>query len=47
MPDLGKYAVDVMLAYGATAILMAGLIFATYLQSKRAKAKLEAAEKDR
>jgi len=44
MPDLGKYAGDVLLAYGATLVLLGGLIVLTWVQSRRRRAALEKAE---
>jgi heme exporter protein D len=44
MPDLGKYAVEVLSAYGATFLLLAGLAFVTYSRSKSIKRRLAEAE---
>lgn len=44
MPELGKYAVDVYMAYGASIGLLAGLIFLSWRQSRSVKAALDAAE---
>jgi len=44
MPDLGKYAVDVLSAYAATIVLLLGLIFLTWTRSRRIRRQLEAAE---
>jgi heme exporter protein D len=44
MPDLGKYAVTVLAAYGATIVLLGLLVFATWAQSRRAKARLAETE---
>jgi heme exporter protein CcmD len=45
MPDLGKYADTVFLAYIVSAIFLVGLISITWLQSKRAKRLLAEEEK--
>ncbi|WP_226550375.1 heme exporter protein CcmD [Celeribacter naphthalenivorans] len=44
MPDLGKYAGDVLLAYGATFLLLAGLIAGSLIRSAKVKRLLKAAE---
>ena len=44
MPDLGKYGVEVLSAYGATIGLLVILIWATWARSRKIRAKLEAAE---
>ncbi|MGJ8584836.1 MAG: heme exporter protein CcmD [Marinosulfonomonas sp.] len=44
MPDLGKYAFEVLLAYAATIAILAVLIAATWAQSRSTKAALKAAE---
>lgn len=44
MPDLGKYAVTVLSAYGVTLLLLAGLVALTWVQSRRAKARLAEVE---
>ena len=41
MPDLGRYAAEVLLAYGSTAVLVGGLVAWTLMQSRRAKRMLE------
>ncbi len=40
MPDLGKYAATVLAAYGATLVLLAGVVVLSVVQSRRAKARL-------
>lgn len=47
MPDLGKYAVEVLLAYGASGILLAGLVIWSVVQSRRVSRALSAAEERR
>ncbi len=45
MPDLGKYAVTILSAYGVTIVLLAGIILASLVrarQTKRQLAELEA-----
>jgi len=44
MPELGKYAVSIYAAWGATLGLMAALILFTWWQSRRARRLLDAAE---
>ncbi len=44
MPDLGKYAVTVLSAYGATLVMLAALVALTWVQSRRAKARLAEVE---
>ena len=44
MPELGKYAAEVLSAYGLTLLLIAALIGATWARSRRVKRDLEAAE---
>ncbi len=44
MPDLGKYGVEVLSAYGATVLLLVVLVGATWARSSRVRAALAAAE---
>ncbi len=44
MPDLGKYAVEVGLAYGVSLALLIGLVWISAIQSRRAKRDLDEAE---
>lgn len=44
MPELGKYAVTVLSAYGATLLLLAALVALTWVQSRCAKAHLAEVE---
>lgn len=44
MPDLGKYAVEVLSAYALTLLLLAGLVVISWVRSRRMKRALEAAE---
>ena len=44
MPDLGKYAPDVLSAYAVTIVLLAGLVVVSILQSRAAKRRLDEAE---
>jgi len=44
MPDLGKYAADVLAAYGLTIVLIISLVGFSLRQSARAKRLLEAEE---
>jgi heme exporter protein D len=43
-PDLGKYAVSVLGAYGVTLALLALLVGATWLRSRAVRRRLAAAE---
>jgi len=45
MPDLGKYGTEVLSAYGATIVLLVGLVWITWLRSRRVRAALDAAER--
>ena len=45
MPDLGKYAVEVLAAYGVTLGLIAVLVWASVARSRRVRRALEAAER--
>lgn len=44
MPELGKYAVSVLSAYGATAVILGVLVFYVLRRSAVAKAALAAQE---
>ncbi|MBD3679212.1 MAG: heme exporter protein CcmD [Rhodobacteraceae bacterium] len=44
MPDLGKYAVTVLSAYGISFVLLAGIVAMTMIRSRRVKRELEEAE---
>lgn len=44
MPDLGKYAVWVLSAYGASTLLVLGLVGLSLWQSVRMKRRLQAIE---
>jgi len=44
MPDLGKYAGEVLAAYGVTALLIAGLLAVSLLQAARARRALAETE---
>ena len=44
MPDLGKYALEVGLAYGASAVLIGGLIVWSLVRAKRTRDRLRAVE---
>ncbi|MBU0642262.1 MAG: heme exporter protein CcmD [Alphaproteobacteria bacterium] len=47
MPDLGKYAGDVLAAYGITILLLAGLIWRSLARSAKMKRLLKQAEERR
>jgi heme exporter protein D len=44
MPDLGKYAVEVLAAYGVSLSLLALLVAATLRRGRRARAALKEIE---
>ena len=44
MPDLGKYGAEVLSAYGATFVLLIGLVWITWSRSRKIRAALDAAE---
>ena len=46
MPDLGQYAVEVLLAYAVSLTLLAALIWLSWRRSARIKAQLEQVERD-
>lgn len=46
MPDLGKYAVEVMSAYAASLILLAVLVLWTLRRGRAARADLARAEEE-
>ena len=45
MPELGKYAVYVLSAYGATFLILAVLLAASWSRSRKVRAALDEAEK--
>lgn len=47
MPELGKYATEVMAAYGASLFLLAGLVLLTLRKGRRARAELAKIEAQR
>ena len=47
MPDLGKYAGEVLSSYGASLVLLIALVIVSLRASAKAKKALEALEKDR
>lgn len=46
MPELGKYATEVLLSYGVTILLVVGLILVSWRQSVSAKHRLEELENE-
>ncbi len=44
MPDLGKYAVEVLAAYGVSLTLLVAITVMSWRSSRRQKAALEATE---
>lgn len=45
MPELGKYAAEVLSAYAATVVLISGLIVLTVRRSRKVRKALEEAER--
>jgi len=46
MPDLGKYALYVLTAYGASVLLLLGLVVLTWARGARIKRQLAEAERE-
>jgi len=44
MPDLGKYAVEVLSSYGVSLGLLAVLVIASVLRARKVKAQLDEVE---
>ena len=44
MPDLGRYTAEVLAAYGISLGLLAGIVVASVLRSRRMRRALEEAE---
>jgi heme exporter protein D len=44
MPELGRHAVAVLGSYGATLVLLGGLVLVTWLRSRAVRRRLDAAE---
>ena len=44
MPDLGKYAIEVSLAYGLSAVLILGLVGVSLLRAGRIRRQLDRVE---
>ena len=44
MPDLGRYSVEVLLAYGVSISLLVAVVVLSVRQAKKAKAALDEAE---
>ncbi|MCR8726416.1 heme exporter protein CcmD [Frigidibacter sp. ROC022] len=47
MPDLGKYAFTVLSAYGATLLLLGGLVLVTWVRARSVRQRLAEAERRR
>jgi hypothetical protein len=47
MPDLGKYAVPILMAYGSTITILFYIFFISLYHSKKAKNDLEKIDKKR
>ena len=46
LPELGKYATEVLSAYGVSLVLLALLIVLTLRRGRRARAELQAVEQE-
>ena len=46
MPDLGKYAFEVLSAYGVSLVMLALLVVLTLRRGRGARATLDAAERE-
>ncbi len=46
MPELGKYAAEVLSAYAASIVLLAALVGLTLRRGRRAQAELDVAEQE-
>lgn len=46
MPDLGKYATEVLSAYGISLLLMAGLVLISLRRGRKARAALKQIEQE-
>ena len=44
MPDLGKYAVTVLSAYGATGVILLALLVMTFRRGRRVRSELGSVE---
>lgn len=44
MPDLGRHAVEVLSAYAVSLVILAGIVLLSWLQARRSRAALAAAE---
>lgn len=44
MPDLGKYATEVLSAYAVSLLLLLAIVVASVMSARRARAALDAAE---
>ncbi|MCV6592945.1 MAG: heme exporter protein CcmD [Silicimonas sp.] len=47
MPDLGKYAFEVILAYGGSFLALVALVALSVIQARRSKRRLEETERRR
>ena len=46
MPDLGKYAFEVLAAYGVSLALLAALLITTLRRGRKVRAQLDAVERE-
>jgi heme exporter protein D len=47
MPDLGKYALEVLLAYGVSLVLLLGITGLSWRRWRRLRAEMDRVERDR
>lgn len=45
MPDLGKYATEILSAYGISILILGVLVWASIARARRSKARLEEVER--
>ena len=46
MPDLGRYAAEVLAAYGVSLVLLAGLVWASVARARAVARRLSEVERD-
>jgi len=44
MPDLGRYAIEVLTAYGVSIVLLAGIVILSVARARRVRRELDEAE---
>jgi heme exporter protein D len=46
MPDLGKYATEVLSAYGVSIVILVVIVWQSFAQARKVKAELDRVEGD-